>query len=258
MEGHATIEFRCQCGKTLRIGAKHAGARAKCPACGAAVVVPQPVHVAAGGGDGLGSLGSERGAASAGPHRATAGALCAICQSPLHADEPATSCPSCHAHYHADCWQENHGCAVYGCVEVAATEKREALEIPVSFWGQEEKPCPACGQTILAAALRCRHCGATFDTARPEAQHDFQARTAQKQRLPALKQAVVWIFILSILPCTAPFAAMGGAIWYLSHKSEVMAMPTFYSGMCRLGLVVSIGQTMLTVLMAMLYITFRT
>lgn len=183
--------------------------------------------------------------------------LCAICQSQLHSHEPATSCPSCQACYHAECWQENGGCAVYGCVEVAPTEKLATMEMPVSFWGREDKPCPACGQTILAAALRCRHCGATFETARPEDRQDFQARTALKQRLPALKKTVVWLFVLSVLPCTAPFAAIAAAVWYATHKDDVRSLPTLYAGMCRLGILVGLSQAMLTVLMVVLYVTFR-
>jgi len=34
------ISFKCPCGKALKAAAEHAGKRAKCPACGAAVVVP--------------------------------------------------------------------------------------------------------------------------------------------------------------------------------------------------------------------------
>src|SRR5512138_2081358 len=90
------------------------------------------------------------------------GSLCAICQSSLEPPSELTRCPECQSAYHADCWQENGGCAIYGCAQVPATEGRAALEIPAAYWGQEEKPCPACGRQILAAAVRCRHCGATF------------------------------------------------------------------------------------------------
>lgn len=36
------IEFRCSCGKTLRVPDAHAGKRAKCPACAAVATVPEP------------------------------------------------------------------------------------------------------------------------------------------------------------------------------------------------------------------------
>ena len=32
--------------------------------------------------------------------------------------------------------------------------------------GARGEPCPNCGQSIMAAAVRCRHCGATFSSAK--------------------------------------------------------------------------------------------
>jgi hypothetical protein len=36
------ITFNCPCGKTLKVPDEHAGRRAKCPVCSAAVPVPGP------------------------------------------------------------------------------------------------------------------------------------------------------------------------------------------------------------------------
>jgi len=41
--------------------------------------------------------------------------LCAICQSAIGEGDVRTACPGCGAPYHAECWAENGGCAVYGC-----------------------------------------------------------------------------------------------------------------------------------------------
>src|ERR1700722_19641558 len=60
--------------------------------------------------------------------------LCAICQSPLSDGEAKVACPDCHTEYHAECWQENQGCAVYGCAQVPDTEGRSALEVPTAYW----------------------------------------------------------------------------------------------------------------------------
>src|SRR6266404_5989510 len=78
--------------------------------------------------------------------RPTTSALCAICQTPLGPteNEPTTTCPPCGAKYHADCWLQNGGCAVYGCAQVPATEGRASIEIPVGYWGQEHKPVFRC------------------------------------------------------------------------------------------------------------------
>src|SRR5690242_14592696 len=101
-------------------------------------------------------------------------ALCASGLSPLEPSEALTDCPECHNADRPDCWQDNGGCAVYGCSQVPATEGRATLEIPAAYWGQENKPCPSCRQQILAAAVRCRHCGATFSSSRPEDAGEFR------------------------------------------------------------------------------------
>jgi hypothetical protein len=184
-------------------------------------------------------------------------ALCAICQSPLGANEPRTACPDCEAVYHTDCWEENQGCAVYGCSEVPETEKREVREIPVSYWGQENKPCPKCKAEILAAAVRCRNCGATFASARPEDAVEFKQRKKQRKRLPTLRRGVLVLFVVSVLPCLAPFAACLGTAWYYLNRDDIQALPGMYAGMGKLALVVSIGQTFVIAVMAVLFIVMR-
>src|SRR5687767_4121404 len=114
--------------------------------------------------------------------------VCGICLTPLQPTDSVAACPSCQSQYHNDCWLENGGCGAYGCSQAPAVEQRRAIEIPVSFWGQEHKPCPACGQQILAAAVRCRHCGATFASARPEDSDEFQRRATLKERLPRTRR----------------------------------------------------------------------
>jgi hypothetical protein len=172
--------------------------------------------------------------------------------------EEKTSCPDCRSAYHRECWQENGGCAVYGCAQVPPTEGRDSLEIPASYWGQENKPCPACGREILAAAMRCRHCGATFSSSRPEDRAEFQKRSEMSERMPRLRRAAVWLFIFCALPCTALFATIAGFIWYSSNREDINTLPPLYSGLCKAGLGVGAGQTALGILMLILYSAFRT
>lgn len=181
------------------------------------------------------------------------GALCAICQCPFEPGEPRAACPECRAEYHVECWNENGGCAVYGCTAVPQIEQRRSIEIPVSYWGQENKPCPACGQQILAAAMRCRHCGATFTSAHPEDSAAFSQRTALESRLPRIRQTVITLFVCSVLPCLAPIGGVAGLIWYATHREDVAALPSLYTALSRIGIVVGLGQTVLLVLMALLY-----
>jgi hypothetical protein len=156
-----------------------------------------------------------------------------------------------------DCWEENQGCAVYGCEQVPPTEGRGSLEIPVSYWGQEEKPCPVCRQTILAAAVRCRHCGATFESARPETSAEFRSRVDRKQRLSGMGTAVIWFFIFALVPCTAPFAALVGAGWYLSQRADIRALQGLHAGFFWLGLLIAWTQSLMVFGFSWLYALSR-
>ena len=183
--------------------------------------------------------------------------LCAICQSILDRHEPAASCPDCQAQFHAECWQENGGCAIYGCPSVPATEHRTTIETPSSYWGQENRPCTRCGRDILAAAVRCRHCGATFSSGRTEERSEFQKRAEISERLPVARRNVVVLFVLCVIPCSAPVAVLVGAIWYWSNRETVGALPSLYGGLCKIALGLGIGQTVLIVIMVMLFSVFR-
>lgn len=178
---------------------------------------------------------------------------CGICLSPIEHAEGQATCPECKAIYHEECWQENHGCAVYGCSQAPKIEQRNTLEIPVAYWGQQSKSCPACGKEILAVAIRCRFCGATFASAQPEDTQAFGQRTRLEQRLPGLRHSAVWIFVLSVLPCSAPIGAVWGIIWYASNKADFHAVPSLYPALCKIGIGVGVGQTALMIIVTLIY-----
>jgi len=183
--------------------------------------------------------------------------LCAICMSPVGEGDAATKCPACQALYHTDCWQENGGCAIYGCSQAPTIEARQSIEIPLSYWGQEKKPCPSCGKEIMAAALRCRHCGTTFASARPQGQEEFRQHTTREQQLPAARRMVVWIFIFSIIPCLAPIGVVWGLIWNASHRQEIDSLPSVFPAISKIGLIVGIVLTALTVLVSIIATAFH-
>jgi hypothetical protein len=184
-------------------------------------------------------------------------ALCAICQCPMVPGEPVADCPSCHAAYHTECWTENQGCAVYGCSQVPPTERREATEIPASYWGQEHKNCPQCNTQILAAAVRCRNCGAVFASAAPVGASEFGWRQRLEQRAPELRRNVVILAILCSIPGVAAIASGLGFLWYRSHHEEVKSLPSIYPGLCKLALGLGAGQTIVMVAMALCYAVLR-
>ena len=43
------------------------------------------------------------------------GAICPICCTPIENGEIQITCPDCKVTYHKECWDDNKGCATYGC-----------------------------------------------------------------------------------------------------------------------------------------------
>lgn len=237
------LKFACpHCSQSLEAPEEASGSAFACPSCHQQIEVPVPAAAQV---------------QSAPAQPVPAGQVCAICLSPITGTDEKTSCPACDAAYHAECWTENGGCAVYGCSQAPVVESRRAIEIPMSYWGQEHKNCPKCGKQILAAAVRCRHCGTTFASARPQEAEEFRQRADLAQRLPAARRTIVILFILSVLPCLAPIGAVWGFIWHFTHRDELRALPTIYSALCKIGLGVAIGQTVIMVLMTVLYSVMR-
>jgi len=50
---------------------------------------------------------------------------CGICQSSIYTAEKIQTCPKCGLIFHAECWQENMGCAAYGCDQVNVLAPKE-------------------------------------------------------------------------------------------------------------------------------------
>jgi hypothetical protein len=62
------------------------------------------------------------------PRPQPAARICNICQSLLLPGDATTACPECSQTYHAECWNENHGCAAYGCTKVGALDMQALNE----------------------------------------------------------------------------------------------------------------------------------
>lgn len=141
------IEFACSCGVTLRAERRLAGRRAKCGRCGSKVAIPEP--------GGMPTEDHERTTNAAElPNRSPTTdrsllieLICSICQCPVEADEQ-TACPQCRQPYHAECWQENQGCAIYGCSQVNAL--RTGPDIRISVTPQEQ---PIYAELVLGRPL---------------------------------------------------------------------------------------------------------
>lgn len=240
--GSATgvLTFKCPgCGQMLELPVGSGGVF-NCPACRQEVTVPVPSAAGANAGAATG----ER-------------TLCAICQTPIADGDARTECSGCHAGYHEECWKENGGCAVYGCSNVPATEGRTAIEVPVAYWGQENKPCPVCNAQILAAALRCRHCGTVFQTARPVDSAEFSRTASHQAQAPRLRRNIIILFVLCLIPLTAPVCAIIALFYAQSRREEVGQLPALYGALAKIGIGVGFFQTAAIVILAVIYTLTR-
>jgi hypothetical protein len=70
---------------------------------------------------------------------------CAICQTSIYPAEQTHQCASCGLVFHAECWQENFGCASYGCEQVNALAPKVNVPPPSDI------PLPATNRSS-----RCR------------------------------------------------------------------------------------------------------
>lgn len=142
------------------------------------------------------------------------GHRCAICQTGLAPGEPVGPCPACGAPFHLECWNENGGCAVYGCAHAPASTA--SLVAPSSVWGQEDRDCPRCGGRIKMAARRCVHCQGEV------APHLGDAA----ERAGPAGGAVMLLLAAGLFPLTAPLVLLGGGAWLLTRRRALRRWPT--------------------------------
>lgn len=171
------------------------------------------------------------------------GRLCAICQTPIAPGETAGRCPACDGPFHVECWESNGGCATYGCAQMPETVKAPEEAWGATHWGQADKQCPACGQKIRVAALRCRHCGTVFETAEPVSQTDYLRRSRAPAGGGFARAASIAIFLFGILPCSAPACLLFGGVWFLFNRDAVRGLPASHRMLCAMGLVASVLST---------------
>ena len=105
-------------------------------------------------------------------------ANCPYCLSPIEGDTEQIRCPVCGVAHHAECWQMNGKCSVYGCdgwqawsgaiSDMIAPRIDENIEIGNSETKrparkQDTGPlCMECGQPVKPGRLVCRGCGGNW------------------------------------------------------------------------------------------------
>ncbi|MFC1849276.1 RING finger protein [candidate division CSSED10-310 bacterium] len=137
-----------------------------------------------------------------------AGNLCSICQTVIVGGEFYVNCPDCQLPFHDECWKENRGCAQYGCSSASHMENKDGgPELLSTAWAGEKK-CPRCGKTIKGQALKCRFCGADFDTREVLSRKKYAIREYTGDEYIASRNKVIGLFFLSASGCLSPIAVI--------------------------------------------------
>jgi hypothetical protein len=117
----------CPCGAALKVRGAKAGRMCRCPRCARrhplADLPAAPSQVP-------GVLPVAEGKAEADK--------CSACYTLIQPEEERHTCPACTLHYHADCWEQNLGCAAYGCSQVNVLKKGPDHSIPADVPGGRE------------------------------------------------------------------------------------------------------------------------
>jgi uncharacterized membrane protein len=182
------------------------------------------------------------------------GQTCTICQTSIASGEAVTFCRQCKLAYHADCWQENGGCAVYGCDQAPKHVKSAESsldDVARRGWGNT-KQCPYCGENIRSAALKCKFCHEVFENAEPITSAEIDLKQLAKLRGSAQRSKAVVYLIFSILSCAAPVMALLGLIWVFWNRKKFKAMDMSDQVMVYAGL----GASLLVSVIMLLSLVF--
>ncbi len=124
------ITFPCtRCGKTLKAREGAVGRTRKCPICATRVTCPAPAYTGQ-------ILEAE-----------------VVDAEVVDAEVMATAAPA----YHSPAVAPYAGLDDGGAYEVVAPRPGGSSQV------EPRRPCPMCGETILASAVKCRFCGEVFD-----------------------------------------------------------------------------------------------
>jgi hypothetical protein len=164
------------CGAPMWVPATMAGAFGRCAICSGAITVPgdpaSGIRRPLTPNDSIVDMPAISGAVELGdaarpldplaadlpePQPAAAARDCGICRSPILPGDSTRTCASCSQTYHAECWNENRGCAAYGCPEVGSLDLPVAVAVgtpsPMSFPEQMVAAKTAVSPPDVAAPL---------------------------------------------------------------------------------------------------------
>ena len=162
--------------------------------------------------------------------------------------ESACLCPECRSPYHRECWDEVGGCATYGCRLMPQAAKPAEAGARQEGWG-DEKTCPKCSKPIRSAAVKCRHCKATFPSAVPMTQAEYHEWRAQQAELAPTRAVAIAVFVVSLFGCLGPLVLLGGGIWLWRSHDALRRVGGAYQVLAYFGVGLSVVYSVMILLM---------
>ena len=91
---------------------------------------------------------------------------CPVCCSPIEPNSDTVTCPNCKMVYHKECWNDNNGCATYGCSSAGClnpppmkVDFSDASFNPGARGVSGLNQCPYCKTSLEKGATFCWSCG---------------------------------------------------------------------------------------------------
>lgn len=84
--------------------------------------------------------------------------ICPVCCTKIENDDEVHICPHCGIYHHKECWDENQGCASYGCPSSPRHDGHDEASHSVDW-----KPCPWCHTLLPVKTMICSSCGRRTD-----------------------------------------------------------------------------------------------
>ena len=128
------INFRCpECNILHALEDELAGLKAKCENCNNQFIIPNSSTTEDAGEKKQLSIEKR----------------CSFCSMDIEDDEGIVICPSCGMMFHEDCWEENFGCATYGCDQVDILKPPPPIITNDDFQNIPNVPPPLHSETMM-------------------------------------------------------------------------------------------------------------